>query len=210
MGHEEFKEENGSVDRELKTIDAIQRIGGNRMNDAKRTIKHDGTFNRYLLWKEYEQIAMHFNGLIIKLRSQSLGGVAVFATLTAVVARGDTTARVRWGLLTGAFALLSFFWVAVWVLDLGYYNRLLAGAVKALLDIEKESCDSALVNKINLSTTINQYLTGNLEQTANTEQSRISLGLAHNHYTVAFYAIVFMGLLVAFIVSLARLYVATN
>lgn len=180
------------------------------MNNAERTITRDGTFNRYLLWKEYEKIAMHFNGLIIKLRSQSLGGVAVFATLTAVVARGDTTAKVRWGLLTGAFALLSVFWLAVWVLDLGYYNRLLAGAVKALVDIEEKSLDSARVNEINLSTRINQYLTGKREQTANTEQSAKSIGLGHNNYVRAFYAIVLVGLLGALIVSLARLYVATN
>jgi hypothetical protein len=175
------------------------------MNNAKTTIT---TFNRYLLWKEYEKIAMHFNGLIIKLRSQSLGGVAVFATLTAVVARGDTTAKVRWGLLAGAFALLSAFWCAVWALDLGYYNRLLAGAVSALLDIEEQSCDSALVNEINLSTRINEYLMSKRKQTANTEQSGISLGLGHNHYTVAFYAIVLIGLLSALIVSAERLWVA--
>lgn len=178
------------------------------MNNAEKDTQ--GTFNRYLLWREYEKIAMHFNGLIIKLRSQSLGGVAVFATLTAVVARGDTTAKVRWGLLTGAFALLSIFWIAVWVLDLGYYNRLLAGAVKALLDIEKGSCNSARVSKINLSTTISQYLTGNQEQTANTEQSEISLRLGHNNYTLAFYAIVLTGLVLALIVSASRLYFATN
>jgi len=42
--------------------------------------------NRFDLWKEYERVAMHFNDLIIRLRSQSLGGVAAFATLAGVVA----------------------------------------------------------------------------------------------------------------------------
>jgi hypothetical protein len=106
------------------------------MTDANKT---SGTFDRFELWKEYEGVAMHFNDLIIKLRSQSLGGVAAIATLAAVVARNDTTAELRWGLLTGAFALLCVFWVAVWILDMGYYNRLLHGAVEALLTIESES-----------------------------------------------------------------------
>ena len=60
-------------------------------------------FDRLQLWKEYEGIAMHFNDLIIKLRGQSLGGVAAVATLAAVVAKSDTAAEVRWGLLTGGF-----------------------------------------------------------------------------------------------------------
>ena len=64
-------------------------------------------FDRLQLRKEYEGVAMHFNDLIIKLRGQSLGGVAAVATLAAVVAQSDTVAEVRWELLTGAFALLG-------------------------------------------------------------------------------------------------------
>jgi hypothetical protein len=195
VGDEEFTEADGCVDEEV----AIQRIRGNRMSIAKRTITHEGTFNRYLLWKEYEKIAMHFNSLIIKLRSQSLGGVAVFATLTAVITRADTTPKVRWGLLTGAFALLSIFWIAVWILDIGYYNRLLAGAVQALLDIEKESSRSALVGEINLSTKINDHL-----------KLRTSKGLGHNISVRAFYAIVLAGLLVAMSFCLGEFYSAMH
>ncbi len=79
--------------------------------------KPNAGFDRFQVWREYEGVAMHFNDLIIRLRSQSLGGVAAAATLAAVVARNDTTAELRWGLLTGAFALLCIFWVAVWILD---------------------------------------------------------------------------------------------
>src|SRR5437879_7830238 len=107
--------------------------------------KSSAVFDRFQVWREYEGVAMHFNDLIIKLRSQSLGGVDAIATLATVVARNDTTAELRWGLLTGAFALLCVFWVAVWILDMGYYNRLLVGAVDALLTIESESQGSASV-----------------------------------------------------------------
>src|SRR6266705_4175567 len=114
--------------------------------------KPNAGFDRFQVWREYEGVAMHFNDLIIRLRSQSLGGVAAAATLAAVVARNDTTAELRWGLLTGAFALLCIFWVAVWILDMGYYNRLLVGAVDALLTLESESQGSATVDRIVLST----------------------------------------------------------
>jgi hypothetical protein len=96
-------------------------------------------YNRFKVWKEYEGVAMHFNELIIKLRSQSLGAVAVFATLAGVIVKSDTSTKFRWGFLLGVFTLLSFFWVAVWILDLCYDNRLLAGAVKAIEEIEKKA-----------------------------------------------------------------------
>jgi hypothetical protein len=97
---------------------------------------------------------MHFNDLIIKLRGQSLGAVAAFATLAAVVAKSDTASEVRWGLLAGPFSFLCVFWVALWALDLGCYNRPLADAVDALITIEKESPSSMLVDRIELSTKI--------------------------------------------------------
>jgi hypothetical protein len=193
------------------------------MANAERDMS-GGAFDRYLLWKEYEKIAMHFNSLIIKLRSQSLGGVAVFATLIGLVAKPEMTAKPRWELLTGAFLLLSIFWVAVWFLDLGYYNRLLAGAVDALIKIEAQS--SARVERITLSTTINEYLRGDRRGTDRpsesekstqvpgnvterpkeaTDQPRKSIGLGHNTSVRVFYAIVFSGVFGAFIFSAYRL-----
>ena len=93
----------------------------------------------FALWIEYERVAMHFNDLIIRLRTQSLGGVAAVATVVTVLSRGDITHELRWGTLTATLFLLSLFWVAVWVLDFGYYNRLLLGAVDALIELEKQS-----------------------------------------------------------------------
>ncbi len=120
------------------------------------TNSQQAVFDRFQLWKEYEDVAMHFNDLIIKLRSQSLGAVAVFATLATVIIKSDIPVKLRWEVLTGAFLLLSIFWIAVWVLDLGYYNRLLAGAVAALLTIEKNSVGAKSVDRIELSTKIEE------------------------------------------------------
>jgi hypothetical protein len=145
--------------------------------------KPSAGFDRLELWKEYEGVAMHFNDLIIRLRTQSLGAVAAFATLAAVVSRSDTTAELRWALLTGAFALLIVFWVAVWALDLGYYDRLLAGAVDALLVIEKESQDSKFVDRIELSTKI--------------EERVKSGGGGNKAFRSTFYVVVFLALLAA-------------
>jgi len=140
-------------------------------------------FDRFKLWQEYEKVAMHFNDLIIRLRTQSLGAVAAFATIAAVVSKSDTMAELRWGLLTGTFALLIVFWVAVWVLDLGYYDRLLTGAVDALLDIEKKSQDSKFVDRIDLSTKI--------------EESVTSGGSGNKAFRHTFYVLVFLALLAA-------------
>ena len=37
----------------------------------------------FKLWKSYEEVAMHFNDLIIRLRIQSIGGLAALATVLA-------------------------------------------------------------------------------------------------------------------------------
>ena len=108
----------------------------------------------FAVWTEYERVAMHFNDLIIRLRTQSLGGVAAVATIATVLSRGDISHELRWGTLTVTFFLLSLFWIAVWVLDFGYYNRLLLGAVDAIIELEKRSSDTRYVSRIDLSTRI--------------------------------------------------------
>src|SRR5215831_9069321 len=76
--------------------------------------------NLFLVWKEYEGVAMHFNDLLIRLRTQALGGVAALAALAGVMVRGDLVPMLRWGVLACAFLLLILFWVAVWILDMRY------------------------------------------------------------------------------------------
>src|SRR5262249_16191999 len=143
-------------------------------------------------WKEYEDVAMHFNDLIIRLRSQSLGGVAVFATLATVVIKTDISVTLRWEVMTGAFALLTVFWIAVWVLDLGYYNRLLCGAVAALLAIEKDSSGQKLVERIDLSTRI--------------EKAVQSGHVPNNFCRILFYVLVCAALAVCLSISAYNLY----
>jgi hypothetical protein len=102
-------------------------------------------YDRFAVWQEYEKIAMHFNDLLMRLRTQSLGGVAAIAAFAGVIVHGDVPANIRWPVLTWAFALLLLFWIAVWVLDFMYYNRLLLGAVSALVDLEKKGTTERVV-----------------------------------------------------------------
>jgi len=167
--------------------DSSEGTGAQPLEDSE---KPGSVFDRFELWKEYEGVAMHFNDLIIKLRSQSLGGVAAIATLAAVVAKNDTTAELRWGLLVGAFAFLSVFWLAVWILDMRYYNRLLAGAVDALLTIESES--SRFVDRIDLSTKI---------------EARVKSGkVSGNANRNIFYGLVLLALLAGLAISICKLH----
>ncbi len=109
--------------------------------------------DKFELWKEYEAIAMHFNDLIIRLRIQSVGGVAAIATIAGIVSNRDEAIGVRWEILSGAFLILTLFWLAVWILDHGYYNKLLSGAVKAIVEIER---DDTVLPRIKMSMTIEE------------------------------------------------------
>jgi hypothetical protein len=123
--------------------------------------------NLFQVWKEYEGVAMHFNDLLIRLRTQALGGVAALAALAATMVRSDFAPGLRWGVLSGAFVLLILFWVAVWVLDMRYYNRLLHGAVMALLEIEGLSRNSQPLTGLALSTRIEQIVEKGIPATMN-------------------------------------------
>ncbi|HET9727947.1 MAG TPA: hypothetical protein VFR41_00925, partial [Acidimicrobiia bacterium] len=57
--------------------------------------------------------------------------------------------RVTWVAMAAVLGALAFFWLAIWILDFGYYSRLLMGAVRALLDLEGTSA-----GQIQLSTMI--------------------------------------------------------
>jgi hypothetical protein len=114
-------------------------------------------FDLYKVWKDYEKIAMHFNDLLLKIRTQSLAAVAAFATIAGVLLKGESISHeLRWGTLTAVFIALCVFWLAIWILDFTYYNRLLLGAVKALVMIERESKSSNRTSSIYISTCIEQ------------------------------------------------------
>jgi hypothetical protein len=154
----------------------------------------------FSVWKEYESVAMHFNDLLIRLRTQALGGVAALAALAAVMVRGDLAPELRWTVLVCAFIVLILFWVAVWILDMRYYNRLLYGAVKALLETEQLSRENKPLPGLVLSTRIEQ----SAEQ--GVKRSAAGHGFSGGRLTVwLFYGSVCLGLLTGLGVSLFEL-----
>jgi hypothetical protein len=120
-----------------------------------RDTEQDSRLKYLALWKEYEGVAMHFNELLIRLRTQALGGVAAISAITGFLSatKGTQTVSVlsSMRLLETVFLVLAVFWVALFCLDFFYYRVLLNGAVEAILDLEKET-------GINLSTKIDQRL----------------------------------------------------
>jgi hypothetical protein len=118
----------------------------------------DKKVTRFEIWTEYEKIAMHFNDLLIRLRTQALGGVAAVAVLTAVIARGDISVTLRWEVLVAAFGMLLFFWGAIYVLDTYYYNRLLEGAVDAIVELEESDEKGAPFRGLQMSTRIEKIV----------------------------------------------------
>jgi len=157
----------------------------NRMTDAGSALPNDA----FRVWKEYERVAMHFNTLLIRLRTQSLGGVAVLAALASVIVHGPAGDEPRWGVLALAFLLLCMVWLAIWVLDFCYYNRLLLGAVEALVEVEGSVKAAGYRPDLQLSTIIERKVGGNC--------GRGSVG------RWLFYSIVMLGLLVGALASLA-------
>ena len=58
------------------------------------------------LWSKYEEIAMHFNDLIVKIRTQALGAVAAITTIAGVLSKGNTVGDYNWGLISSVFFFL--------------------------------------------------------------------------------------------------------
>ena len=106
------------------------------------------------LWAKYEDIAMHFNDLLMRLRSQGLAGIAAISTLVGIFTKGGASdLQSDWLAATFVFFALALFWIAIFCLDLFYYNKLLIGAVGALLDLEEKSKHSGF-DGLNMSTRI--------------------------------------------------------
>ena len=55
------------------------------------------------LWEKYEEIAMHFNDLLIRLRTSALGGVAALSTLLGIFGKSGTEPRTSWEIAAGLF-----------------------------------------------------------------------------------------------------------
>jgi hypothetical protein len=109
------------------------------------------------LWEQYEGIAMHFNDLLIRLRTQSLAGVAAISAVVGIFARegGAGDIHLDWDIVQAIFLAMTGFWIAIWCLDIGYYNRLLSGAVDAIEELEKKTApDGQFTGEIDMSRTI--------------------------------------------------------
>lgn len=106
------------------------------------------------LWYHYEQVAMHFNELIMQYRLQLMGGLGAIGALSGYLIGGNVKDQqernwLRALVSSGLLLLLT----AAAALDLFYYDRLLQGAVDALVDYEHKH------PQINLSTLIEKKVT---------------------------------------------------
>jgi hypothetical protein len=121
--------------------------------------------NLFELWSKYEDIAMHFNQLLITLRTQALGGVAVgVSAIVGLLAykegrkdtkNGETDDSINWAAVACVFFALTAFWLALSILDLGYYAKLLQGSVEGILVAEQESTRFGPSGTISISNHIN-------------------------------------------------------
>jgi hypothetical protein len=152
-------------------------------------VKHE--IDLQALWKEYEGVAMHFNDLLIKLRTQSLAGIAAVSALVGIFSKdGGPDLHLDWVVAEAIFAAMLAFWLAIWCLDMLYYNRLLSGAVKAIIALESRTTTSeAPTEEINLSTMIEAEFKAPVWSLKNPRFGGV----------VAFYAIVFGVLIAGFI-----------
>jgi hypothetical protein len=170
-------------------------------NDKK--ICESDLFN---VWKEYESIAMHFNELIIRLRTHALGGVAAISAIIGYIS-SNSTSQIDWGFLSAVFFMLTIAWTAICYLDLGYYNKLLEGSVKAILEIEKIAAEQHYPVPLNLSITIESVIQGLSPSNESgsyikTIFRRIWSFLRCGRYM--FYTLVFIGLIFASYISLVE------
>jgi hypothetical protein len=119
----------------------------NTQNESQKFSNELDNFEKiFKIWEKYEDIAMHFNELLIKLRIQALGGIAIIGTLATTLLK-ESNVDLRQYLLP-LFFLLTVGWLALYFLDMYYYNCLLQGAVESIITIEKQD------NRLKLSTTI--------------------------------------------------------
>lgn len=105
------------------------------------------------LWFHYEEIAMHFNELLLRYRMQLMGGAGAIGTLLSYLIGSrikDVTVR-HWVVFVVSLVLLVIISAAA-ALDLFYYNQLLLGAVDALLEFEN------MHPIINMSTRIEEQI----------------------------------------------------
>lgn len=107
------------------------------------------------VWKQVVQVQQHFNDLEMKIRSYGLTLMLGVLSAAAVAIREEARIEV-FGLETSLASLIVLAGVIAWVgfyfMDVGWYHRLLKGAVDQGLALEKEL--AAHVPGIELATMI--------------------------------------------------------
>lgn len=108
------------------------------------------------VWQKYEENAKHFNDLLMRLRLQALAGFAAVTVLLGYLANTDGR-EVNHHIAGLGFLALTVLWIAVWILDFGYYNRMLSGAALSLQHLEDLTRDGRkTVNILDFSTCIDK------------------------------------------------------
>lgn len=143
------------------------------------------------VWEKYEDIVMHFNDLLLRLRTQALAAVAAISTLVTIFAKTGADPKLSWELAALVFSLLAIFWIAIWIIDFCYYNRLLIGAVAAILDIETLSKNAMHIRQIDISTKIERAVAREGKRPPFNWYRSFNLHFG----TSAFYVLVFIALI---------------
>jgi hypothetical protein len=162
------------LDRNDETIFWLNRFTGEAFPACRQTTERTGLQfsklatrrtnpvnleQRIELWREYENVAMHFNELLMRLRTQALGAVATIVAAAGLVFHQSTsTASEPWPIIAAVSVLLLFAWGSLWMIDVCYYSKLLRGAVNAIMELESGS-----EGNIFLSLKIETLVTGTVE-----------------------------------------------
>lgn len=110
------------------------------------------------LWYHYEEIAMHFNQLIMQFRLQVIAGAGAIGTAASYLIGEKVKKPIDQDWLRATIS--SGLWVLILcaaILDLSYYNELLRGAVDALIDFEKAHPDIQMSTKIKARVGAGEY-----------------------------------------------------
>lgn len=107
------------------------------------------------MWFHYEEIAMHFNELIIQYRLQLLGGMSAISAFSSYffTKQSEDVSSFK-TVRASIFTILTVVFVAAASLDLFYYSLLLEGAVQSIIELEAKH------PYLNLSTTISSKFSG--------------------------------------------------
>lgn len=109
------------------------------------------------LWMKTEDIAMHFNQLIMSYRLKAVGGLTIAAGLLGTVLLNDGASPTAFHAKAFSLAMLFllFVWVGIALIDFLYYQELLSGAALEAARLEQLSGGA-----ISLSSSINHAVHG--------------------------------------------------